>query len=315
MNQEAHAPESCTRCSYPLQGLAPDTPCPECGLTRQAVDRFLICPHCSYQLAGLKQDMSCPECGKPVSDAIVEFPLFRSGAAYVRRIASGASLVMIAAYMAVGAVLVMLGSGFILPFFSRATGGMAAGMNGFLLLMLVYFLLIIGSGIVWLVGWIRATPRDPVYKGSVPSDTPRAPTRGLAIAVFSSCFFLWIPFLGFIAFIAQTVCFVAMFFYASVYIREIARRIPSPRLERSARRLNITGAWLCAAFGLCFILGFVIASSSTSSAGDIVSSLLFLTCFILFLAMLLVYLRLVSSFAKTMKQIRRRTAEMPAVIE
>ncbi len=315
MDPALQAPESCTRCNYSLLGLPPEAPCPECGLAQQPIDTYLLCPHCGYQLAGLKPDASCPECGKPASDACVPFPLLRSGAAYARRIASGASLVLIAAYMSAAAFLLLFGSGLILPLLARTSGGSLAGPNGFIFIALAYLVLILGSGVVWLVGWIRATPRDPVFTYRAPSDAPRSATRGLAIAVFCLCFAFWIPILGFVALLAQFICIIAMFFYAAAYIREIGKRIPSAKLVKTSNKLRVAGTWIPCAFGLCFLLGFVIGGSSSTDVGETVSALLFFACFLLVLAMLLVYLRLVATFAKSMKQLRSRIAELPANFE
>jgi len=311
MNPAVDIPNACTRCNYSLDGLAPDSPCPECDLSRHAFDSYLLCPHCGYQLAGLKPDASCPECGKPASDAYVPFPLLRSGAAYTRRIASGASLVMIAAYLSAASFVLFFGGGIFLPL----TGRLNAGMNGSLFALLLSLALHLAANIFWLVGWIRATPHDPVYTKRAPSDAPRSATRGLAIAIFCLNFAILIPFLGLIFVLVQFICMIVMFFSVSAYIREIGKRIPSARLVRISTRLRVINAWLLTTVLSLGLICFFLASVDNSGTTDYFVGVAFIVALLLCPTMLVVYFRLLYVFSKSMKQLRSRITDLPANFE
>lgn len=314
MQSDATSPVPlCTRCNYSLAGLPDDAPCPECSLARPAIADFLFCPHCGYHLVGLKPDAACPECGKPVADALADFPISRAGAAYIRRLASGSSLLLTAAYISVAAFLLLPGFAMILPLTLRAAGQSARSVDNlgaFLIVMLVFFAAQLASSIIWFVGWIRATTPDPVYKHHAPTHGPRSATRGLAIAVFCLQFGIIVPFVNLVVWIALPICAAIMFFTATAYIRALARRIPSPKLERSVRKIRTAGgitiALLTALIILSILDGFF-GNADLAGYGTLAS-------FILTLVLLLIYLRLISRFAKAMKQTRRRAidAQLPA---
>lgn len=304
----AHEPR-CTRCDYSLAGLPPEAPCPECNLPRPALADFLLCPHCGYHLRGLRPEAACPECGKPVADAVVEFPLYRSGLDYVARVASGARLVLTSAYMVVLAWVMMFGAGLVMPLLARATAGAAAGMGGMFILLGLFMALMIGASIVWLIGCIRATAPDPIYGKYAPGDSHRGTTRGLAIACFCMQFGVIIPLLGLVVFLAQVICLIVLFFSATSYISALATRIPSEKLGKTAARVRVFGGVTVIVLMVLVAISFFDAlggSGALAAVGSLVS-------FILSLVFLLAYLRLVGTFAKTMKKTRRRAieAELP----
>lgn len=306
-------PVPCTRCGYSLAGLPMNAPCPECNLARPAVFEFLLCPTCGYSLKGLKPEAACPECGKPVADAVVEFPLYRSGLDYVARVASGAGLVLTSAYMIALGFLIVFGSGLIVPFMARATAGAAAGTDWIFLMGVVFSALMLGASIVWLIGWLRATTTDPIYGKHAPGDNHRGTTRGLAIACFCLQFGMVIPLVNILVFIAQLVCAAVMFFSATAYVRAIATRIPSEKLGTTATRVRTVGGVTLLALVVLVAISIYDALSGPGTLASIGS----LVSFILVLVFLLVYLRLVGTFAKTMKKTKRRAieAELPRWIE
>lgn len=304
------AHESCARCSYDLDGLPHDANCPECGERRLPLDAFLLCPHCGYHLAGLPRDASCPECGNPASDAYVEYPLYRAGAHYIDRVASGARLIRTAIFMFAGAWLMMFAIGLVMPLIVRGTGGMAAGVGGFLVYALAFFALIFSSTIVWFIGAIRATARDPVYKQRAPSEASRSASRSLAIGLFCMQFAVILPLVNIIVTFAILICAAVMYFTATTYIAHLGRRIPSPKLIRTAMRSRTAGVWLMPAILFCFFAVWIDASVSNGNASDLAEILMVLG-WVLAFAIFVVYFWLVWRFARVMKLCRQRVIDLP----
>ncbi len=308
--------QTCTQCSYSLVGLPDDSPCPECGFLHQKADDFVVCSHCGYYLAGLKLDSACPECGKAVRDSLVMHSIYRGGRAYVNRLASGAHLILLAAYLAVGAVFVMVAAMFASGSLGIAAGGVGP-MAGMMLGLFLYVAMLLAAAIVWLIGWIRATTPDPLLGHTVPTDRKRGATRGLAIAIFCLQLATIIPIVGPLASLANMVCIVIFFFIATSYIRKLGERMPSAKLVRTVGRVRTAGIVLGGIFVVSIVIFFISMISALAPQGPppISSSVMLATGIALplsGLALLLVYLRLVGTFAKQMKACKHRAESLPA---
>ncbi|RNC80311.1 MAG: hypothetical protein ED559_00395 [Phycisphaera sp.] len=313
---------TCPHCSYSLNGLLETENCPECGRRTNYTypDKPLgpqtICPTCGYCLVGLKAGDNCPECGTPCREAIIEFSVYHAGPAYVNRLASGASLILIAAYLIVFAIIAMVGA----VLFMGQLGVLAGGngpMVGMALGLLVYVALFLASGIVWLIGWIRATTPDPNYLHLAPTSSARGLTRGMAIAVFC----LWvcniIPFVSTLASLANLVCIPIFIFAACAYIKKLAVRIPDGKLAKTASAVRIVFTVLVPIMGISF-LGMIVAAAgalSTQASSSSIAAFGALGIIVTLLSgllMLLAYLRLVSRFAKSMKIAKQRVTDLPS---
>lgn len=311
MNHAAANTPTCPHCSYSLDGLPMGYDCPECGNPTF----YTICTTCGYLLTGLKPSDNCPECGTLCKDAFLEFSVYHAGPAYVKRVASGASLVLLSAYLVVFAIIAMFGA----VLFMGQLGVLAGGngpLVGLALGAVVYFGLFLAAGIVWLVGWIRATTPDPRYLHAAPTSSSRGLTRGMAIAVFCLWMCNIIPFVSTLASLANLVCGPIFIFAACTYIKKLAERTPDNKLAKSAGRIRIFFAVLIPIVALSF-LGMIVAAagamSSTQGSSTIDAILMFsgIAGLLGGLLMLLAYLRLVTRFAKSMKIARQRVADLP----
>ncbi|GAB5497609.1 MAG: hypothetical protein Phyf2KO_26890 [Phycisphaerales bacterium] len=285
--------------------------CPECGNPTY----YTICTTCGYLLTGLKPSDNCSECGSPCKDAFLEFSIYHAGPGYVRRLASGASLVLLSAYLVVFAIIAVFGS----VIFMGQLGVLAGGNGpivGMVLGLLVYLGLLLASGIVWLVGWIRATTPDPRYLHAAPTSSSRGLTRGMAITVFCLWMCNIIPFVSTLASLANLVCGPIFVFAACTYIKKLAERTPDTKLAKTASAVRIAFAVLIPVV-VVSTLGLIVSAAGAMSTQSSSSTMAAIGMFAIFgaliggLLLLLAYLRLVSRFAKSMKAAKQRVADLP----
>ena len=315
---------NCTACGYDLAGLPHGSDCPECGVKSTppegpggTLGAFVVCPSCGYSLGGLTLDANCPECNAPCSDAVIEQSLYRSGSAYVNRIASGASMILLSAYLIVFAyvamVVVMLGAGTL----GAAAGGVGP-MAGMVLSMILFLVFILGAAIVWLIGWIRATTQDPTMRYAAVSDKSRGIVRAMAITVFCLQVSSIVPFVGALGYIGNLVCIPIFFFTSCRYIKRIGERIPDRKMTNTASRIATLAACLIPIMIISGIIMVISAASAMSTLGTFLSPditlIASLAMFISGLGLLWAYLRLVGRFAKSMKAARQHAESLAGFI-
>ncbi len=312
----------CLACGYDLTGLAPGCNCPECDAKSMpptgpegSLGTHIICPTCGYNLGGLKLESVCPECNAPCKDAVVKHSLYQSGGRYVSTLASGASLVLLSAYLFVGGILAMVIAVFGAGWLGSISGGIGPAA-GWLLGMLVYLVMILGASIVWLIGWIRVTTQDPKLKHTAPSNGSRGLTRGMAITVFTLLIIQIVPIIGSLAALANMVCMAIFFFASCSYLRALGRRIPDYKLVRTVGMVRVVVIILLPILLVSIVTIAVSAASALSTAPGGISAgmgaLAMLLMFISGLGLIWAYLRLVGQFAKSMKAVRDRARSMPS---
>jgi MFS family permease len=321
---------SCINCCYDLAGLPIPCTCPECGInnhdpstpTTETLDAFTICPTCGYNLGGLPRHSQCPECGSPTQEAIVEHSIYRAGSAHVASIARGASLVLLAHYIFLGAFVILISGTLFAGAIGAATRTNMGPTGGLLIGSGAFLLMILSSGIVWLVGWMKATRKDPVFGYYPTSERRRGSTRGLAITLFcitaASVMCMIVPLANTVIFFAQVVCGIIMFYFSTAYIRAIATRIPSAKLESSATRVRTVGTvvFVCIAGAIAItILLAVLESYSIGDSLEIISGFIALFIVIAGLVGTLAYLRVLTRFAKILKQAKLRAESTPTKTE
>lgn len=77
----------------PIEG----TPVPAVGSTGDFITEDLACKHCGHNLRTLSRDAVCPECGTPIDYTLRGYYLKHSSPAWLRRVARGPLLLIIAA--------------------------------------------------------------------------------------------------------------------------------------------------------------------------------------------------------------------------
>jgi hypothetical protein len=192
------------------------------------VDHDVPCRKCSYNLRGLSTDGRCPECGQPVGLSITGDLLRYSDPDWVAKLRKGINLILTGIVVMIVGVLLVVALGIV----ARVRGDVEGQIIG----MLANLLIVIGS-------WLLTEP-DPSGLGEREYGTPRKIIRitlliGLANGALNfGAARLTIPNeLGLILAlinIGGAIASVVGTFAQLLYLKKLARRIPSEALEERA---------------------------------------------------------------------------------
>lgn len=219
----------------------------------------LGCIRCGYNLRGLSPEGACPECGAPIAQSLQGDLLEFSSPEYLSSLHRGVVVVLAAIIAQILLMFAAIGAG---------VGGAGLGLQTLLQLA--------GTGVALalVVGWWWFSAPDPAMLGRDKGDTPRRIVRITLIASLVATLLqtaagisatstvtpaggtgMVIMAAGILALIAGVVGYFAQV----LYVRWLARRIPSQKIEKRASTLLWLGPVLYT-FGLLLLgLGPLIA--------------------------------------------------------
>jgi len=227
----------------------------------------VACVGCGYNLRGLEPGGKCPECGLDISRSLHGDRLVYSGSAYLAALCRGIRIIFAALIAEVALIALSAAVGF-------AVFGVGASLVSPAIETLVMGLVLlvdVAVSIVLIFGWWLFSTPDPSIVSANTGDTARKFVRiaviisgvtGLlssledvypvttasSLAVFSSA-----------AEIVSIVAWIVSFFASMIYIRWLAKRIPSAHVDRDAKRLMWLGPLLMIVGAFCLMLGPLVA--------------------------------------------------------
>jgi hypothetical protein len=262
------------------------------------------CPHCGYELTGLDRHGLCPECGSALELALKPDNLVYSSPVYVAKLHTGAFLVVIAMVVTIVMVLLTI---------LRAVSGFWMDETFGALGTLVWFAI----GVLSLTGWWLLSSPDPAMTGVRQGATSRVFLRGLLVLQVGAALFNLVIELTVMAYasglaplvmglIEQIVSYAA-FITSMLYLRVLARRMPSQYIAENAKALFALGLVL---FALAIVLfaGTVISVSTGGGTGrgGALLILLMIPLAIVAVVFLGLYYYLLDRTRRTLKEVRGR---------
>lgn len=224
--------------------LADDTPSTPAQSVPHEVSADLQCMTCGYSLRGLTRDSLCPECGTPVRDSVRGDLLFYRNTEYVKTLKRGLSLILNGLLLYIIIMLAVVFSGV------AVGAGLIAGTTNSIEYMGTIG--IVGVSVMILLGWWLFTQRDPgvseEHEPKARQITRIAVVANLAVAlgsfVVESLVILGISsvILDILSFVFSLLWFAAFgtqFFAGMLYLRRLARRLPSPKIHQLAKNRMI----------------------------------------------------------------------------
>lgn len=218
----------------------------------------LPCVTCGYNLRGLDPHGQCPECGALISRSLEGNFLRNTDPEWPRRLASGAMWMAVA--MIVGFVLNCVGSGLSQMAAPSGAGGAEA---------LSVLLQIVSEGLAFIGIYLATTPQP--HTSAPEGETARLLARwprlvGLVCTLAGGVTMLAQPIAGVALAAIGAIATVVSFFATFVHFRNLARRIPSDRLERQTSNV-MTLFILAIAAAILAALGFFVLGAT--GGGDL----------------------------------------------
>lgn len=273
-------------------------PPPIPGETSFVVTGDSPCLACGYNLKGLSVFGRCPECGASVERSLRGNLLQFADPGYVKRLHLGAIIVVLSAGLPLlGGVIVFAGQIAIAQF----QGDSTTGVGSEALHLLAPILEFVGSGAALLGWWLFSEP-DPAQVGEDDGEKTRRWLRVMLVVLIASALAQLVvallpgaarnlnaaagnPFssgMGTTVLILLGVQFLSalvkatMMCIAAMYIRVIAKRIPSYGIESFAKvlvwlfpLLMTVGYLLCVGPLAAWVLGIVIMSQCWNQIGKV----------------------------------------------
>jgi len=274
-------------------------PPPIPGETSFVVTGESPCLACGYNLKGLSTFGRCPECGASVERSLRGNLLRFADPDYVKRLHLGAIIVVLSAGIPLVAGVIVIVWQIV---FMQFLGARAAGMGSEAMRLLAPILEFVGSGIGLLGWWLFSEP-DPAQVGEDDGEKTRRWLRVMLVVLIASALGQLVvallpgasrtlnaaagnPFAsgaGTIMLVLLGVQIVSalvkatMMCIAAMYIRVIAKRIPSPSIESFSKVLVwlfpvlMTLGYLFCGLGplAAWILGIVIMSQCWNQIGKV----------------------------------------------
>ena len=167
------SPLYCHACGQDLRSLPVDGQCPQC--TRPVAESLagvlpvldetgcvvtdVPCVKCGYNLRTRPAVALCPECGDPVAQSLRGHYLNQAPAEWIRRVANGSTLLLIALASAIAMPIIAMGGAFLLAFSGGPMG--AAPPIAFMILL---WLLGLAFTVVLIWGLVYLTAPDPTMQ-------------------------------------------------------------------------------------------------------------------------------------------------------
>ncbi len=266
------------------------------------------CPRCGYELTGLDPQGLCPECGSPVELALKPDYLVYTSPEYVAKLHTGAFLVVLAMVVMIGSVLLAM---------LFAVSGLWSGGGADLLGTLAGFAI----GVLSLTGWWLLSSPDPGKAGFDLVATSRKVLRGLLVIQVSAAFINLVVELTGTAFAAgsalalmniiEQIVSYAAFITSMLYLRTLAWRIPNQHIADRAKFM-LTFAIVLFVLTIVLFVGAALAAGigggmgGAMGGGFALAGCLFIPLAIAAIVFFVMYLFLLDSTRRALKEIRER---------